>query len=456
MKIVISDKLLLQDVPQNLIAELKDRLSFVNPKYLELQKHGYWTGETPRMLRFYETGNGSLIIPRGFIRQLLSLCRRFNVNYQISDSRRVLDNVKFAFNGQLRPFQEIACKDILSHNFGVLSAPTGSGKTIIALYLIAQRNQPTLIVVHTKELLNQWIDSIETFLGISAEQVGVIGNGKRNLGNRITVALIQSLYKCANEIKPYVGFLVVDECHRTPSRTFTEAVTAFDSKYMLGLSATPWRRDKLNRLINWALGDQIHKIEKDDLIETGDILQAEVIVKETNFDTLIDASKEYSKVLSELSQDHERNLLIVQDVIKESSNGGGICLILSDRKKHCEAIRQLLYVKGVRAELLTGDISNKDRETIIERLNQGLAKVLIATGQLIGEGFDCPGLSTLFLVTPVRFSGRVLQYLGRVLRTAPGKGKANVYDYVDSRFGVLRASGEARQRVYRSCFERRN
>jgi superfamily II DNA or RNA helicase len=448
MKIVISDKLLLQDVPQNLIAELKDRLSFVNPKYLELQKHGYWTGETPRMLRFYETGNGSLIIPRGFIRQLLSLCRRFNVNYQISDSRRVLDNVKFAFNGQLRPFQEVACKDILSHDFGVLSAPTGSGKTVIALYLISQRKQPALIIVHTKELLNQWIDRIETFLGIQANEVGIIGNGKKQIGEKITVGLVQSVYKCASEIAPYIGFLIVDEGHRTPSRTFTEAVTAFCSKYMLGLSATPWRRDGLSKLIYWHLGDVVHEIKKEDLIQTGDILQAEVITRETIFNTVLDPSEEYSKMLSELTQDPERNLLIVQDVVKEASNGGGTCLVLSDRKAHCETLKGLLRGHGIRSELLTGDINGKEREKIVDRLNEGLIKVLIATGQLIGEGFDCKGLSTLFLTTPIKFNGRVIQYLGRVLRPAPGKGKAKVYDYVDIKVGVLAASAKSRKKVY--------
>ena len=125
-----------------------------------------------------------------------------------------------------------------------------------------------------------------------------------------------------------------------------------------------------------------------------------------------------------------------------------MCLLLSDRKAHCDSLMAFLRGHGIHAELLTGDINGKEREAIVDRLNNGLVKVLIATGQLIGEGFDCKGLSTLFLTTPIKFNGRVIQYLGRVLRPAPGKDKAKVYDYVDSKVGVLKASAKARQRVY--------
>lgn len=235
MQIIISNRITLKDIPPDLMADLKERLSFANPKWIENKKRGYWNGKTQRTLKFYEElSNGVITLPRGFIRQLINLCRRYNANYRIIDNRRALPNVNFTFYGKLRPFQEIACKDVLSHDLGTLSAPTGSGKTVIALYLIAKRKQPCLIVVHTKELLNQWIERIETFLQIPAHEVGVIGNGQKRIGKKITVALIQSLYKRAHEIKPCVGYLIVDECHRTPSRTFTEAVTAFDSHYMLG------------------------------------------------------------------------------------------------------------------------------------------------------------------------------------------------------------------------------
>ncbi|MFH1102448.1 MAG: DEAD/DEAH box helicase [Pseudomonadota bacterium] len=448
-KIAFDSKIRLFEAPPELVRAVQARLTIENPVFLENEKMGRWNGETPELLRFYKMEGGELILPRGFIRQLIGLCRKHDVSFQIEDHRRTLPEVDFAFQGNLKPYQAEAVEIMAAKDFGTLSAPTGSGKTVIALNLIARRRQPALIIVHTKELLNQWKARIETFLGIPSADIGVIGNGKRYVGEKISVALVQTLYKCADEISSRIGYLIVDECHRTPSRTFTEAVSAFDAKYMTGLSATPWRRDKLSRLILWYVGDVTHEIEREGLIKSGDVLEADVITRETDFYPESDPVDEYSQMLSELTQDDERNRLIADDIAKAAGNGAGICLVLSDRKEHCRELQGLLNdVHGVRAEVLTGDIGNVTRQDIVEKLNAGQIKVLIATGQLIGEGFDCRELQTLFLTTPIKFSGRVLQYLGRVLRPAPGKERAVVYDYVDKHVGVLVASAKSRQRVF--------
>jgi superfamily II DNA or RNA helicase len=338
---------------------------------------------------------------------------------------------------------------MLKKDFGTLSAPTGSGKTVIGLFLIAQRRQPSVVVVHTKDLAFQWIQRIEQFLGIPADRVGLIGAGKNKIGEWITVALVQTLYRCTDRIVPHTGHLVVDECHRAPSRTFTEAVTAFDCRYMLGLSATPWRRDKLSKLIFWHLGDVHHEVDKLQLEEKGHILKADVVVRTTAFEPYFDPVNDYSRMLSELTADDTRNRLIASDVAQEVRAGKGVCLVLSDRKKHCETLQGILrYKLDVHADLLTGDLSDEARRAVLARLKNGQVNVLIATGQLIGEGFDCPDLSTLFMATPIRFSGRVMQYLGRILRPARGKSRARVYDYVDERVAPLAAAAKARQRVY--------
>ena len=199
-------------------------------------------------------------------------------------------------------------------------------------------------------------------------------------------------------------------------------MSAFDSKFMLGLSATPWRNDRLTRLIYWHLGDRVHEIERTALMDSGDVLRAEVIIRETDFVSSWDASENYSQMLSELTQDRERNEQIINDVMREASNGGGVCLVLSDRKAHCEAMAGMLLNRGISADVLTGDLSDKARKDIVGQLNDGRVKILIATGQLIGEGFDAPILSTLFLATPIKFDGRLLQYLGRV-QTGTGQGR---------------------------------
>lgn len=449
MLIEITNKLTLTDCPPDLCVEFCTKLTMMNPAYVEAERMGRWTGQIPKLLRYYEVSpDGALSVPRGFIDQLVSSCRAFGVPFTFDDQRRSLPEVDFTFIGSLRPYQQNAVDAMLRRDSGTLESPTGSGKTVIALAIIADRRQPTLILVHTKELLEQWIDRIETFLGIPRADIGVIGGGKRTIGERITVALVQSVYKCADDVAPHIGHIVVDECHRAPSRTFTEAVTAFDCKYMLGLSATPWRRDKLSRLIFWYLGDVRHSVDGAQLVEEGAILRAEVVTRQTEFRPFSDPSSEYSRMLSELTQDPKRNRLIAGDIAKEANNGGGICLCLSDRRMHCKALQRILQEDfETDAEVLTGETPAAQRQDLVERLNAGKVRVLIATGQLIGEGFDCRGLQTLFLATPIRFSGRVIQYLGRVLRPAPGKDSAKLYEYLDN-VGVLVAAARARRRVY--------
>lgn len=446
MNITISNNLILESIPDLLFKELETRLSFENPKWIENQKMDRWQGNTPQFLTFYQQDlDGNLIIhPRGFSRQLLKICKRLHVNYKILDNRRTLPEVGFNFQGTLKPFQEQAVEVISKREFGVLSAPTGSGKSPMALWLIAQRKQPALVVVHTKELLFQWQSRACQFLDIDKDEIGLIGDGQKTFGNRLTIGIVNSIYKLKMELVPRIGFLIVDECPHVSSRTLSEAVSAFDSRYMLGLSATPYRRDGLTKLIYWFLGDLVHKIDKPDLVQTGDLVPAKIVVRNTDFEPFFDPSAEYSKMLSELTGDPGRNQLIVSDVAKESRNGSGICLILSDRKCHCQVLQDMLRNRGIECELLTGDLANGERKRVVNGLNIGEIKVVVATGQLIGEGFDCKALSTLFLATPIRFKGRLIQYLGRVLRPAKGKDRAVVYDYLDKNVGVLRAGFRAR------------
>ncbi|RJQ87954.1 MAG: DEAD/DEAH box helicase [Desulfobacteraceae bacterium] len=452
MKIQISNKLRLTELPEQLYSELVAKLQFVNPKWSENERMGRWNRGVPRTLKFYRrSGPGGLIVPRGLMRQLVLMGRSADEPVHIDDRRRKLPDAAFAFAGELRPFQTTAVNAMLARDFGTLSAPTGSGKTVMALYMIASRRQPALVVVHNKELALQWVERIGTFLSIPKDQVGFIGAGKKKLGEKITVALVQSVYRCADEIAQHFGHLVVDECHRTPSRTFTDAVTAFDAHYMLGLSATPWRRDHLSKLIFWHLGDLHHEIAASEMVAAGQILAVEIVLRPTRFVPYADPISEYSTMLSELAHNDERNRMIAADVHQEvqQHHRPGVCLVLSDRKLHCQVIQALLKHKHhVEAEVLTGDLPAEQRADIIKRLNEGGIRVLVATGQLIGEGFDCPRLSTLFLATPVRFSGRVLQYLGRILRPSEGIERAKVYDYVDEQVAPLLAAARARQKVY--------
>ncbi len=450
VRIILSRSLRVKGLPAELRDELEDRLSFTNPKWLENHRMGRWNRGVPRRLKFYRRiSDGGLRLPRGYMRQLLLLCREKGLRWTIDDRRRSLKPVNFTFHGELKPFQQEALTRMAARDFGTLCAPTGSGKTVMALHLVARRRQPALIVVHTSDLARQWVERIRHFLGLPAEEVGRIGGGRRRLGDRITVAMVQTLYKCADEVARRTGFLVVDECHRCPSRTFTEAVSAFDSRYMLGLTATPWRRDKLDDLIFWHLGSLHHRVDKKHLVDSGDVLPVHIVYRPTTFEPFHDPVQEYSKMLVELTCDDRRNRMIAEDVAREARRGRGVCLVLSDRKSHCETLRALLtFGHKIDAELLTGDLTREERGRVLEKVRRGKCRVLVATGQLMGEGIDCGELTTLFLTTPIRFSGRLVQYLGRVLRPLPGKNRAVVYDYVDERVPALAAAARARRRVY--------
>lgn len=447
MKIELTNQVTLIKPPDSLAKKIRTTFTIENPKWLDNEKQGHSNYKTDQWLRYYKIRGNTATMPRGSLGQILYFSKELSIRFELVDNRRVLPQIGFTFNGILKEYQRKAVNDVLSRDVTVLEAPTGSGKTVMALAIIAKRKQPALIIVHTKELLHQWIDRIVTFLGIPRNEVGMIGNGTFKIGDTITVAIINSLYPVAENIKHHFGHVIVDECHRTPSRTFTEAVCAFDAKYMLGLSATPYRRDGLTKLITWFVG-RTTKIERDNLTEEDIVFNVEVMTRKTDFTPWYDPSAEYSQMLSELAKNENRNRLIVADIVQETNNGGGTCLVLSDRKSHCETIGALLRNTGTSVDVLTSDTKDCERKSIVSRLNAGDVKVLVATGQLIGEGFDCKRLSTLFLATPIKFSGRLIQYLGRVLRPAPGKEKARVYDFVDVNAGVLRASAKQRQRVY--------
>jgi len=449
MNITLTNDLAITEAPERLVREIEKQLTFRNPRYEELERMGRWTGDTPEFLALYSYIHGGIQIPRGYIPQLIARCRAENIRFEIIDRRRTLPPVDIEFLGTLEPFQEKALAWILKKDFGTLASPTGSGKTVIALAAVARRRQPALIIVHTKELLNQWVERIGSFLNVPVKEIGRIGAGKFSIGDQITVGIVNSVYGRGRDIREHIGFVIVDECHRTPSRTFTEAVSSFDCKYTLGLSATPWRRDKLSRIIYWYVGHVAHRIEEHELLQEGHILPFDVITRETDFDTAYNPAEKYSQMLSELTQDTGRNLQICSDVAKEAGMDNGICLVLTDRKQHCEDLREILLNRfGVGSDILTGDVSKTEREAVVQRLNAGKTRVLIATGQLIGEGFDCKALTTLFLATPIKFDGRLRQYVGRVMRPARGKDKAVVYDYVDENIGVLAASAKTRKRVY--------
>lgn len=451
MKFILNNQLTLQGLKPETAKAIKHQLTLHNPKYEDARRMGRYTQNIPEKLFFFTELEDGFQCPRGFSDRAYRICRHNEETVEVEDKRRVMEPFGFQFTGRLREYQETAVSEMIRHTHGTLSAPTGSGKTIMALSIIARHRQPSLIIVHTRELLNQWILAIERFLNIPGENVGILGGGKLKPGDIISVGLVQTLKNKWSAIVDQVGHVIVDECHKCPARTFTDVITKFDAKFFLGLSATPWRRDKLTQSIYFHLGEQRYQISQERLFEEGNLIKPRVIPRETPFQTITDPARYYSLMMKELSQDRERNYLICSDVSLDQNDG--IKLILSDRREHCHELAKILETDFKFSSIvLTGTTPIKEREEIVSSLKETPSAILISTIALLSEGFDLPQLSTLFLTTPIRFSGRLMQCLGRILRPSPGKEKATVYDYVDTQVGVLCSAAAARERVYKNLF----
>jgi superfamily II DNA or RNA helicase len=443
-KLTVSSDCLLTGIDFALEKRIKNRLTLVNPQYVAARKYGRWIGKKLKPeLKYYDPVPTGLRFPRGFSNQAVLLCRdHCGEDPEIVDRRRLLDEISLECRAELRPYQEQAVQAARNKSFGVIEAGTGSGKTVMALALIAARRQPALVVVHTRELLHQWRERIKQFLGIEAGQVG---DGVFRPAP-VTVAIVNSAAKRVGELVPGFGHLIVDECHRVPASLFTDVVSKFDCNFMLGLSATAFRSDQeMTRLIYYFMGDRIFQVDQDELKAAGAVL-APLVIKATTAFTY-NYRGDYHRLIKALVEHEGRNRQILTDIEKVAGEPGqGTVLVVSDRVGHCRLFADRLRRRGIETELLHGRLAPEARAGIVDRVNRGELQVLVATLQLIGEGFDCPGLSSLFLTTPIRFEGRLLQVIGRIMRPAQGK-RARVFDYIDENIPALMRSARERTRI---------
>lgn len=451
MRLEINRQLEIYDAPDHFLKMARRRLTIPNPEYAAREKHGRDLRGVPDTLSFlWQKSHNVWTAPRGFVAQAARMAKSMGIEFQLVQCLREKPIVEFSSKIRLRDLQQRAVNDMTPFQFGTLEAPTGSGKTVMALAMIALRAQPTLVIVHTKELLAQWVDRIHQFLGLAKKEVGIIGGGKKSIGTHVTVATYQSVRLMdESTVIPFFGHLVVDEVHRCPSTTFTEVVELFDTKYQLGLSATPYRRDGLTPLISWFVGEVKHRVPKEDLLIRGQLCAADVYARSTNWRSEeVDPAEKYAAAITDMTRDDRRNDLILDDVehLLEKNPKEKI-LLLSGRVEHAEALAYSLAKRGYVAATLHGQLSSSRHKEEMARLKW--ANVVSATGSLIGEGFDLPSLTALFVVTPFKWSGRLLQYVGRVLRPAPGKTRAIVYDYIDFDEPVFFNQGRARIKTYR-------
>ncbi len=405
-------------IPLQLINYLKEELNFFNTEYIIKKNIGKNTFGTERYFKFIEETEKDIIIPRGVIGRLLRYCRDNKIENDFIDERKKLNNILFSCNVNLKDHQKPALKAASKKNIGVIVAPPGSGKTIIGLKIIAEKQQPALIIVHRKQLAYQWIERIQTFLGIPKNEIGKIGQGKTKIGEKITVALIQSLRKelekseTSNLHKTF-GTIIVDECHHIPAESYRNTIAKLNTFYLYGLTATPFRKYNEGKLIFIHLGDVISEIKPQEVIGNK---KATIIVRNTNLSVPFNSRTDKFETLSKiLVHDSARNKLILDDITIELKAGKRV-VIITERKEHIDALNQYLK-QSYETVTLSGEDSENSRNSKWKILKERNFQVLITTGQYFGEGTDLDSIECLFLVYPFSFEGKLIQYIGRVQRS---------------------------------------
>lgn len=444
LSISLGHKLSIQreDLGTKVINYLREELNFSNAAYFVKKNSGRSTFETPRYFNLIEESNNEILIPRGFTGRLLRFCRACQIEYKFHDNRKLQPFIPFRFNASLRSHQKKAMELISQKDFGVIVSPPGAGKTIIGLKIVAEKRQPSLIIVHRKQLLLQWIDRIESFLGIPKKEIGIIGQGKGKIGKQITVATIQSLPKKIESIRNKFGTLIIDECHHVPAETFRNTIEKLNTYFLYGLTATPFRKYNDGKIIFTHLGNIIANIQPD---EIEDFKKPEIIIRNTNFNVPYDSKTDNFEVLSKmLIHDTSRNDLILKDV-KTELNQGKKVIILTERKDHIASL-YLLLKHSYEVISLSGEDSNASKKTKGKLLKEGNFQALITTGQYFGEGSDLQHISRLFLVYPFSFEGKLIQYIGRVQRS---EITPRIYDYRDYNVDFLNKLFLKRNSYYR-------
>jgi superfamily II DNA or RNA helicase len=439
-------------LPPSLLASVKHLASLHNPTFYERQKLRLSTYQTPRFIKCYQEDLSHLYLPRGVLEQLRSLLGHAGSDLVVTDHRPSLAPLSLRFHGRLTALQATAVDTMLGHDHGVLVAPPGTGKTVMGAAIIAARNLPTLVLVHRKPLLDQWRVQLVETLGLSSNQVGQIGGGKNKPTGMVDLAMIQSLSRLDNPegLFQRYGAVVIDECHHLPAFSFESCVRRAPARHVLGLTATPYRRDGLQGIITMQCGPIRHTISPRDA--EPDAPRPHLRVRATDFGLEESDDASIQEVFRALVNDQQRTALVCEDVLAALSQRRR-CLVLSQWKDHVHLIAEQLRANGKEPLVLEGGLSKKAREAILADVQHSPADqdlVLVATGQYLGEGFDCPQLDTLFLAFPVAFKGKLVQYTGRLLRPYPGKRTATVYDYADSDVPVLAAMHAKRLRTYRS------
>jgi superfamily II DNA or RNA helicase len=439
-------------VPAPVMNAIKRLATFSNPMFLELQRMRMSVARTPRVIACFEDLDHYVAVPRGCLDDTEALLAELGVRLQIQDERVDGSQVAVAFHGDLNETQRAAAKAMLANDTGVLCAPPGWGKTVLATSLIASRGRSTIILVNRKPLVEQWVSRLAEFLAIPAKSIGRIGGGRQRLTGQIDVAMVQTLAR-SKDLRDLVrayGHVVIDECHHVPAVSIERVLSAVPARHVTGLTATPYRRDGHQAIITMQCGPTRHTVRTSKLRQS-EQQDLRVIRRETDFPAdALPPGASIQEIYAALATDSNRLKLVAADARNLMRQGRAV-IALTERRDHLDRLAEELHDDVPHLVVLHGGVKPKARRAALAHLaepSDDRARLVLATGRYIGEGFDDPRLDTLLLAMPIAWKGTVVQYAGRLHRAHPGKRDIRIYDYVDTHVPVLRRMHAKRLRAY--------
>ena len=441
-----------KDLPPAMLNRLLRLAAFQNPEFYKAQAMRLSTYDKPRVIACGQEFAQHIAVPRGCLLETLALLEGHKIRPDVRDERYAGSAIEAEFQGQLRPFQEEAVAKITAHDEGIVCAPTAFGKTAIAAWLIAKRKVNTLVVVHRQQLLDQWQERLGMFLDLPAKSIGHVGGGKTDRTGRVDVAVIQSLYR-KDAVKDFVaeyGQVIVDECHHISAFTFEQVMRQVKAKYVLGLTATPTRKDGHHPIIYMQCGPVRFSMSARTMTETTPF-EHKVTPRHTEFRMAPELTEvTIQDIYAALVDDASRNQMIASDIVR-AVESRRCPLLLTGRIEHLRYFAAKLAGVAKHVFVLKGGMGKKQRREMAAALTavpENESRVILATGSYIGEGFDDARLDTLFLAMPISWKGTLQQYVGRLHRLHDNKRFVRVYDYVDNYVPMLGRMYDRRLKGY--------
>lgn len=440
-------------LPPALVNRIRRLAAFQNPEFYMRQSLRRPVAGTPRIIYLAEDTEHHVALPRGCATQMAELANEVGVPFEMSDKRNMGSQLDVTFHGSLTEVQAQALDALSRDEMGVFVAPPGSGKTVVAIALIAKRARNTLVLVHRKPLLDQWRSQLAIFLGVDPKEVGELQGNRKRPNGHLDVAMLQSMLRghTVDDAVAQYGHVIVDECHHIPAASFERVLSEVSARYVTGLTATPQRQDGHDPIVRMQLGPTRMTVAAKSQSAAHPFRHV-LIVRNTDYVAQEDGPDlNITEFYAALANDARRNALIVDDVIATIREGRSP-LVLTERREHVEFLAERLARHARNFFVLTGGMSEKARREVFGRLAaipENEPRTIVATGKFIGEGFDDAMLDTLFLTLPVSWKGVVAQYVGRLHRLHSGKREVRIFDYVDREVPRLSRMFNKRLKSYR-------